>query len=221
MRTEDLIAELAARAAPVRRLAPPGWRLAGWLALSLPLVALVVLAIGLRPDLAQRLTEARWLAELGLALLTALAAGLAALTLVVPGRSARWALLPVLPGGLWLSTLGAGCVLDWQRLGPSGLGLTPDAECLVYISLIGALPAMLLLAMLRRGAPLLPMRTGALGALAAAALGAVGLRLFHTQDLALMVLVWQIGSVLLLVLAAALAGRRLLRWAHLQREEPV
>jgi hypothetical protein len=66
--------------------------------------------------------------------------------------------------------------------------------------------------MLRRGAPLTPKITTALGGLAAAGLGNFGLRLFHPQDSSLMVLVWQMGSVLLLTLLCGMAGRLLLRW---------
>jgi hypothetical protein len=66
--------------------------------------------------------------------------------------------------------------------------------------------------MLRRGAPLTPHLTAALGGLAAAGLANFGLRLFHTQDASLMVLVWQVGSVVILTAACAFAGRRLMNW---------
>lgn len=49
-----------------------------------------------------------------------------------------------------------------------------------------------------------------LGTLAAAALANFGLRLFHTADAALMVLVWQFGTVVLFTALAGLWGRRLL-----------
>jgi hypothetical protein len=62
----------------------------------------------------------------------------------------------------------------------------------------------------RRVAPLRPARTLALGALAAAALGDFGLRLFHPIDASIMVLIWQAGSVLLLVAIGAAAGPWLL-----------
>jgi hypothetical protein len=66
--------------------------------------------------------------------------------------------------------------------------------------------------MLRRGAPLTPHITSALGGLAAAGLGNFGLRLFHSQDVSVMVLVWQVGAVCVLAAMAALAGRYLLNW---------
>ncbi len=66
--------------------------------------------------------------------------------------------------------------------------------------------------MLRRGAPLSPHTTTALGGLAAAGLGNFGLRLFHSQDASLMVLVWQVGTVFILTAMAAWAGHYLLNW---------
>jgi len=53
------------------------------------------------------------------------------------------------------------------------------------------------------------------GALAAAGLGNFGLRLFHTQDASLMVLVWQVGTVVVLTTFAGSAGRLLLDWRFL------
>jgi hypothetical protein len=66
--------------------------------------------------------------------------------------------------------------------------------------------------MLRRGAPLMPCATVALGGLAAAGLGNFGLRLFHPQDTSLMVLVWQVGSVFILAALSACVGRYVLNW---------
>jgi hypothetical protein len=74
------------------------------------------------------------------------------------------------------------------------------------------MPAVVMVIMLRRGAPLLPHMTMALGALAAAALGNFGLRLFHPQDASLMVLFWQFGSVALMSVMAGLIGRKLIDW---------
>jgi hypothetical protein len=68
--------------------------------------------------------------------------------------------------------------------------------------------------MLRRGAPLAPHATGALGGLAAAALGDFGLRFFHPQDASLMVLVWQFGAVVLLSALAGTVRHRILHWRH-------
>ena len=77
---------------------------------------------------------------------------------------------------------------------------------------MSAVPGALMLKMIRQGAPIAPAITTALATLAAAALGATALRLFHAQDASVMVLVWQFGSVLLLAGVGALTGRQILRW---------
>lgn len=88
-------------------------------------------------------------------------------------------------------------------IGSNGLSLQPDWFCFPAIVLVGAIPAVAMVVMLRRGAPLMPCRTVTLGRLAAAGLGNFGLRFFHPQDASLMVPVWQFGRVVIL---AALAG---------------
>ncbi len=210
--TDALIAQLARDARLRRPLAHPLRRALGWALLALGFAAAMVWAIGPRADLAERLGDARFLCEQGAALATGLAAAAAALALTVPGASPLWRLAPVVPGALWLVTLSLGCLRDWWAMGAEGLRLTPDPACFLHIALIGSLPGLVLYLMLRRGVPLSPRLTLALAALAAAGLGNFGLRFFHAQDAALMVLVWQVGSVALIAALAGLAGRALLRW---------
>jgi hypothetical protein len=104
---------------------------------------------------------------------------------------------------------------QWAR---SGLSLQPDWFCFPAILLVGAIPAIVMVAMLRRGAPLAPHLTATLGGLAAAGLANFGLRLFHTQDASLMVLVWQGGTVLVLTIVAGSIGRLFLDWRFLIRD---
>ncbi|HTY68040.1 MAG TPA: NrsF family protein [Alphaproteobacteria bacterium] len=217
MRTKDLIAILANDSrSPVHRLPSPSVRLIKWLAVSAPWIALVVAVMHLRPDLGTKLAEPRWLLEQGAALATAVTAGMAALCAGVPGRPRweRWlAAGPVL---VWLGTLGLGCVQDWIQSGPVGVSLQPDWECLPGIVLVGLVPGVVMVALLRRLAPLVPVVSVGLGGLSAAALADFALRLFHTQDAGAMVLVWQVGTVALLSAASAAIGRHILCWRHLR-----
>lgn len=180
----------------------------------MPWVALVVLLMAPRADLAGKLTEARFLIEQAAALVTAVTAAVAAFCLAVPGYGWKPALLPVLPLALWLGSLGQGCLESWLRFGDDAWRLTPDWVCFPSIVMVGAVPALAMVLMLRRGAPMAPRLTVALGALAAAALGNFGLRLFHPQDASLMVLVWQFGTVALLSALAGWSGASILRWPH-------
>lgn len=66
-----------------------------------------------------------------------------------------------------------------------------------------------MLFMIKFGAPIAPVTTASLGTLAVAALSATVLRLTHLPDASIMVLVWQVGSVAILSLLAAIFGRRI------------
>jgi len=214
LETDDLIQRLATSARPVHRLLPPWWRTAQWLSIALPSVAVVVMLMSPRDDLAAKLLEMRFLVEQAASLATAVTAAIAAFCLVVPGYNRKLALLPLLPLAIWLGSLGQGCLQNWLRLGTEAFRLYPDWICFPSIALVGAVPALTMTAMLRRGMPMAPRITVALGALAAAALGNFGLRLFHYQDASLMVLVWQFGSVVLLTVLAGWSGTRILRWPY-------
>ncbi len=212
MQSEELIRTLAANCPPVQRLPHPGGRALAWFAISLGYVAALVWVMGLRPDIHARLADAPFVVELGAALLTSMMAAAAAFCAGCPGRPIweRFAPVPFLV--LWLGSLGEGCRRDWLAYGAAGLAIRPDLVCLPVIMAISLFPGALIFMMVRRGAPIAPISTTGLAALAAAALGAVALRLFHPEDASIMVLIWQFGSVALLAILEAPFGRFLLRW---------
>lgn len=210
MDTNRLIQSLVTDLQPVRRLDSPPIRCLRWLAAALPPVVMVVILMGVRPDLAAKLGEMRFVVQELAALATAVAAGMAALAIGVPGTS-RWRLaLPVLPLSIWLASLGQQCFQEWIRFGSDGMAFAPDAICIPGIAMIAVVPAAVMVAMMRRGARFYPRSAVLLGSLAAAALADAGLRLFHPQDAGLMVLVWQLGSVALFSVLAGVLGDRLL-----------
>ncbi len=210
MQTERLIALLARDLTPVRRLAPPGRRLGFWLLVSLPPAVVIAFASGLRPDLAARLADPAFLLEVLAALATALAGAYAALCAGLPDQPTWKLWLPLAPLALWLGTLGRQCLDLYLRVGLSGLTVTSDAMCLPAIALGGLVPAVAIVAMLRRSASVRRTHACFCGALAAAALGAAALRFYHPVDAAIMVIVWQLGSVALLSLLAGASARILL-----------
>ena len=213
--TDQLIRQLASRPAPVQRLPAPWRRAAIWLAISFPYVAAVTWLHSASFDLSQVLADRQFVIEQVATLLTAVTAVLAAFCSVVPGYDRRILLLPLLPLTVWLVSIGEGCVRDWIRLGASSLELRIDWDCLPPASLIGIVPALTIVIMLRRGAPLYPRISLVLATLAVAALGNFGLRVYHVGDASIMVLVWHFGSVIVLAVLAGWIGRLVLNWKNI------
>ena len=209
--TDDLIRTLAAKADPVRLLPGPIIRAAEWLTCSLLSVGFVTVVLTPRPDLAAKLTETRFVIEVATALATSIVAAIAAFATVVPGSGRTTLALVVLPLALWVGSLGVGCIQDWIVLGSAGRLWQIDWSCFPSILVAGAAPTIAMAVMLRRGAPLTPALSMALGGLAAGALADFGLR-FHHREAGVMTLVWHLGAVCILLAAASRTGHYVLKW---------
>jgi hypothetical protein len=211
METHQLIQGLVEGAKPVSRLLPPWRRMALWLAMS-GLYAAVVVAMHLPGGGLPRPIDFRLLLEQAAILATAATAGLAAFSSVVPGRDQRILLLPLVPLAVWLATLGQGCIHDWRDQGVAGLQLRSDWDCALPAIILSIPPAIAMVLMLRRGAPLIPRVSLALGALAIAAIANIGLRIFHIGDLSIQIMVWHLGGAAVLSIAASRLGTQVLNW---------
>ena len=212
MQTDELIRRLAADTRSVRRLRPAWMRTLFWLALALPYVAAVVRGKLLMVDMSQVLADPRFAIEQAAILATAITAAVAAFASTVPGFDRRVLLLPLAPLALWFASIGQGCLQDWLRFGADGLAIRPDWECLPSATIIGIVPAVVMVLMLRKGVPLHPRLTLLLGALAVAAIGNFGMQLFHFRDASIMVLFWHLGSVAVLSVLAGSFGEHVLGW---------
>jgi hypothetical protein len=182
MRTEDLIAELTARAAPVRPLPPPVLRALGWLGVATASGVVGIVLFGPRPDVMLRLTQLDYLWTALLALMTTVFAVVVTLILAIPGAERtpwpRLSTLGVL--AVWAVTMGWGVVSAGQ-----GLGISTDPHwpaCFARVILVGLIPGPTLVVMVRRGIPLRLGWTAAYAALAAAAVGALAVQLTCPLD---------------------------------------
>ncbi len=212
MKTDEFINLLAADLRPVRPLRPPWVRALVWLGIALLYVAAVVWGKLMMIDASQLTGDVRFLVEQTATLATALAAAIAAFCSVVPGFDRRVLLLPLLPLGLWLASVGHGCVQDWLRLGAEGLTIHPDWDCLPSATIIGIIPVIVAVIMLRRGAPLHPRVTLALAALAVASVANFGLQFAHARDASIMVLTWHLGAAAILSAVGGWLGEFVLGW---------
>jgi hypothetical protein len=92
------------------------------------------------------------------------------------------------------------------------VGAASLTECLGFIVALAALPTVVALRVLRRGASTAPALSGALAGLTAAAGAATGYSLFCTQDNPLFFVTWYGAAILIVTGLAAWAGRRVLAW---------
>ncbi len=205
--TEQLIDRLVADAKPVRRLRPPLWRAAAWL---VPVAAIAAFAIAEFADLglfAERTRDPKLTLELIGTLATGVVATIAAFYLSVPDRSPGWVLAPVPFLGLWIASSGYSCYRHWIAFGPDGWTLGESAECFKFIVLISVPLGATLLLLLRRAAPLAPVRVAAIGGLGVAGVAAFLLQFFHPFDVTVMDLAVHALAVGLVVGAGSLLGR--------------
>lgn len=209
MKTSDLIEVLAAQATPVRRLRPPLVRAGLWLlAVGLILIFLAWL-YGPRPGLAELLRQPTFAAALAGSLLTGVLAAVAAFHLSLPGRSRGWLFLPVPSLVLWVSTIGYGCLTAWVSIGPAGVRLGPTLECFATLLLASVPSAVILLVMLRHTARLYPTTVAMMGGLASGGVAATALLMFHEIDASALVVLWTLGTTVLIVALGGIFGRRL------------
>ncbi len=207
---ETFIAELVAELRPVRPIAGPGLRAAGWLCVVVAL-ALALAAYSDLDAVRHRLMAVpdMWLAVVGSTLTIGLAA-VAAFQLSLPDRSPLWAMLP-LPGlALWIGASGMGCARSWIIPDTHDASLHETMHCLTFIIGFSVPLSVLLTMMLRRGFSLYPSLTAATAGLAVAAASATLLNFFHPFDAAATDLIVHASAVLLVVAINRYFGGRAL-----------
>ncbi len=209
--TPYLIEHLIADAGPVRPARPPLRRASAWLGLAAVLLGLLTVLHGPRPDLMARLAEPAFGVSLVASLLTGVLACVAAMLVSLPDRSRAWMLLPVPPALIWGSGIGYGCLAHWVAFDPAGVQWAELLRCAATL-LASSIPLSAgMFWLLRHTARLGAMPSLLAGALAVAALTAVALSLLHEFDASLMILAWNLGAALLVLVADAAVGSRVLR----------
>ena len=209
MKTDELIAQLASRAAPVTPLPSPAVRALAWAAVAVASAAAGVFIFGARPDLGDVRSHPQFMWPLVAAIVTAAIAAGASFVLAIPGaeRSPTLRGFSAIVGALWLLLL----VVFVARAGNGFAGASDWPICFIRVIAIGLAPAVVLFAMLRRAAPLRLTWTSALAAAAAMAAGAMAIQLICPVDDAAHGLLGHFGPVLVIAVLGAVTARRMLR----------
>ena len=129
----------------------------------------------------------------------------------LPDRSRWWLLLPLPALAIWITTIGYGCFADWVSLGPDRVRFSQELRCFALLILTSVPLALALAAMLRYAGPLRSSAVAIMGGLAVAAITAAALSLFHDHDATVLILVWNLGTVVLITGLGTLFGRGMFR----------
>jgi hypothetical protein len=210
--TPELISLLAANATPVRRLRPPLTRVAIWLLFAACILSLLAVGQGVRSDIAERMEQPVFVVGIASSLLTGVLAAIASFMASLPDRSRLWSLLPVPALGMWMSTIGYGCLTNWVSIGPNGMLLGETVRCFVTLVLTSVPLSLAMVVMLRYAALLRPTDVIITGSLAVSAITAMALSLFHSLDATIMILIWNLGTAVLIVGLGRMFGRRMFLW---------
>lgn len=212
--THRLIEQLAAHAAPVRRMSSPLRRTFLWLALALLVSAAIAASFDVGAGWARMQTTPGATFEWTMSLLTGVLAAYAVFQVSVPGRDPRWAWLPLPVALLWIGGLWMGCLGELAR--GAGAGLAFDAhgvECMRAITLASIPLGLVLLLLVRHAGVVRPRRTALLAMFSAAALASSTVSLIHDgRESSLMVLLWHVGAVLALSLLGLVSSRSMFGW---------
>jgi len=211
MKTDEVIERLATGVEPVTPLRRPWLRAAGWFGATLVYAAVLAVMTALLNG-APASFEIRFLVPQLAAIAVSGAAALAAFGSVVPGVSARVVTWPVLAGLVWVAVLLVSAVQEWRALGPVDLFPRREWICVVTIAVGGALPALGMTRMLRRGAPLTPRATTALAVLGGVGVANVAACASHPAASSAVVLVCHGMTIVALVAVGAWLGRSALSW---------
>jgi hypothetical protein len=179
-----------------------------WLAFASLVIALIVMGHGLRPDLTLHLRQPAFAITTAAALATGILSAIAAFVVSLPDRSRWWLVLPMPALAAWLSTIGYGCLTDWVNLGPEGIRFGEELRCFSVLVLTSVPLTVALTVMLRYAAMLRAGAVATTGGLAVAAITASALPLFHNHDATAMILIWNVGTALLIIGITSLFGRR-------------
>lgn len=213
MAINDVIDRLVQDLSPVSPLPLPAICLRRWVAVSVAVVAAMVALLGRRADFGAAVLSQPFQAHVLFLILAAVSSAGAALALAMPGETLRpWRrVAPGLALAAWVAWLAG----ELMPLAATGGAPWPAAGwgCVAKAFAIGVTPGLLMAVMVGRGAPGDVRGTITFAALAAAAVGALGVELTCPLVGAMHLLLWHAGPVMVVVLLAAVVGRFRLAFA--------
>ena len=206
---DDLINRLENELEAARPLPCPLQRSLVWFAAGLLCVILIGAFINFRMDLGEKLTQPPFLLEMGLILVVAFSAAYASAWLSLPdGAENRFKI--ILPYGLLALTV----FVFFEEFQNHGLHLESFhwSHCIIDGIIMGTVPVVMMVWMMRAGAPTRPTLAALTNMVAAGSIGYLGLRLTCGSDTMAHVCIYHVMPFVMAGLVIGLLARRLYRW---------
>ena len=207
---EQLVADLADNAGPVKPAPHPYVLSLKWIIAAAGYLVVSLALSGLRPDLAQALQQPWFIAELVVLLLIFIAGSLGAALLSFPDmyQKRRLALAP-----LWMFALFVLLMLfAWRADSPPAPLPEHSLLCTTCIVLLALLPAAWTFYTMRKFASTHCRWAGGIAVVSAFSVGALWLRLYEVNDSILHVIEWHYLPMLAFGIIGLWIGKLLLKW---------
>jgi hypothetical protein len=209
--TDDLIHGLAGQAGTSRLSSARAFKLALIAATLASLglaVAMVLLVVGTRPDLSAAVTSAPFAYKVACMLALGLGGLFLASRAALPGTGNLTA-LALVPAVALLAFRAATDQSGLSFLGNSDISVK---QCVMTILAVSLPPLVVLLFVMRAGAPTRPALAGAIAGMLSGALGAGAYALACKNDGGMFVALWYPLAILAMAAFGAALGRRVLAW---------
>ncbi len=215
MDTQQLISNLCQDPSSKRMMQTPAWYAVRLIAvLGLYAIAAQV-CLHIRPDIAVQLARPNYTIEIVLLLSLIISSAIAAILSMYPDMHQKpW----VLKVPYVIFTLLALFVLSQIAMAHDDprMALPPPGahamQCTLCIGTTALLPAAIIFALIRRGASLTRLHSGAFAVLSATGIGCLTLRLSEANDSLMHLATWHYLPTLLFALIGAMISKRLLSW---------
>ena len=169
--TEKLIQALANDLTPIRPLPLPRRRLLAWSMAAIAVIAMLLAAHGVRPDIADKMQAPLFWVQTGIALLLILLGGLTAFKLAVPQAGRRWEYISAALSGVWLGWLLLFVATASASQLLAEMQQFSHEACFGLVMLCGIASGSILFYQLRRSFSLAPRQAGLAAALSATGTG--------------------------------------------------
>jgi hypothetical protein len=211
VKTNDLISLLAEDATPPLRF---GRRMTMALVIGVVVsAALLVLTVGIRPNMADAIETARVLFKIGVTLVLAIVASSLVFRIGRPGMPLRARSLSLI---IPLVLLAGAVIAEFVVSSPTSWGAQMIGRhgpfCMFFIPVLSLAPLAGFMLVLREGAPESSGVAGAVAGLAAGGIAAAIYAWHCPDDSPLFVATWYTTAIGVVTLAGYLIGGRVLRW---------